>query len=143
MELEVASTADPEFSGRLVGALVNVFVLHAAPQPLDNHVVDPAAFPIQADRHVVVFEDLGERISSRLRALVSVEDLGRTVACNGFLVLALITSGSAHLLPSALYFLLSDIEHSFHPLSGFFETSRKSGWNPAHSPALKSPQYPI
>jgi len=46
VELEVLREAGSSLAAVLVGVQVDLFVLDAAPQPLDEHVVDPAAFRV-------------------------------------------------------------------------------------------------
>ena len=69
VETEVAGQRRVEFSGRLVGMQIDILVLDAAPQPLDEHVVNPASFAVHANRHVVGVERLGERLGGELAAL--------------------------------------------------------------------------
>src|SRR5438309_1093499 len=45
---------------RGVGLQVHLLVLDRAPQPLNEHVVDPTPLAIHADRHAVCLEPLGE-----------------------------------------------------------------------------------
>jgi hypothetical protein len=59
-----------------VGVQVNLFVLDAAPQPLDEHVIDPAGLAVRADRDAGVLQNLDPFIAGELRALVGIEDLG-------------------------------------------------------------------
>src|SRR5436305_10689492 len=59
---------------------VDLLVLHTSPQPLDEHVVDPAALAIHADANSIELEDLGERLGAKLSPLVGVEDLGAAKA---------------------------------------------------------------
>src|SRR5215470_7865708 len=54
---------------------VDVFVLQAAPQALDEHVVHPAAAAVHRDLDTGAFERAGEGHAGELAALVGVEDL--------------------------------------------------------------------
>lgn len=79
IEIEVASEARWQRRWRLVGPQVDVLVLHATPQALDEHVVQPTTTTVHADRHVVRLEYARERLRRELGALVGVEDLGCSV----------------------------------------------------------------
>ena len=70
---------------RVVGFQINLLVLHAAPQALDEDVVAPAALAIHADRDLVVLEHLREVQAGELAALIGVEDFRLAVAGDGFL----------------------------------------------------------
>ena len=54
---------------------IDVFVFQRSPEPLDEHVVHPAAAPIHGDRDTDLGERAGERGRGELRALVGIEDL--------------------------------------------------------------------
>ena len=49
VESEVAGQLLPGLGDAFVGVQVDVLVLHALPQPLDKHVVDPAPLAVHAD----------------------------------------------------------------------------------------------
>lgn len=51
-------------------------VLHAPPQPLDEHVVDRSAATIHTDRHAVRVQPRRERRGRELASLIGVEELG-------------------------------------------------------------------
>ena len=77
--VEVHPAADA-FAGLgyiLVRAEVDFFVFEAAPEPFDEHVVDPAAFAVHADLDTGVFEYFGEILAGKLATLVGVEDFGQ------------------------------------------------------------------
>ena len=57
----------------LVGMQVDVFVLHALPQSLDEYVVNPAPLAVHADLDVVGLENRSELDAGELTALVGVE----------------------------------------------------------------------
>ena len=67
----------------VVGVEINLFVFEAAPEALNEDVVDPAAFAIHADFYVSIFEYLGKCLTGELAALVGVEDFGRAVVMQG------------------------------------------------------------
>ena len=73
----------PGLGHRVVGAPVNFFLLEAAPQALHVHVVQLAALAVHGDTHPVRLERSRERLGSKLRSLVRVGHLGRSVANNG------------------------------------------------------------
>ena len=50
----------PGLLGVGVGLQVNILVLHRPPQPLHEDIVGIPTFPVHADLHSVVLEDLGE-----------------------------------------------------------------------------------
>ena len=84
VEVEV----DPQtgFGGRnrVVGFQINLLVLDAAPQALDEDVVAPAALAIHADRDLVVLEHLREFQAGELTALIGVEDFRPAVPGDRF-----------------------------------------------------------
>ena len=45
VEPEVASQSGAGSGHRLVGVQIHLLVFHAAPQPLDEHIIDPAPLP--------------------------------------------------------------------------------------------------
>ena len=49
-------------------------MLHAAPEPLDEDVVERSPPAIHADRHAFSFQYIGESRTGELRALVAVEE---------------------------------------------------------------------
>ena len=49
VEMEVPADRRNGVADTLIGLQVNFLVLHAAPQPLDEHIVSPAALAIHAD----------------------------------------------------------------------------------------------
>lgn len=85
VELEISSQSLAEVCRRLVGTQVHVFVLDAAPQTLDEHVIDPAALAVHADGDVMGLESTCERLRGELGTLVGVEDLRGTKALYGLL----------------------------------------------------------
>src|SRR5439155_17324552 len=68
-----------------ISVQVDLLVLEAAPQPLDEDVVHAAALPIHADRDTASLEHAGELAAGELAALVRVEDLGIAVVRQGLL----------------------------------------------------------
>src|SRR5947209_13127929 len=54
---------------------IDVFVLERPPQPLDEHVVDPAAAPVHRDLYAGLSERASEGGAGELAALIGVEDL--------------------------------------------------------------------
>ena len=82
VESEVAGQLLPGLGDALIGMQVDMLVFHALPQPLDEHVVDPAPLAVHADLDPVGFEDPGEVVTCELAALIGVEDLRRAVLGN-------------------------------------------------------------
>jgi hypothetical protein len=72
----------------LIGFQVHFLVLHTAPQPLDEDIVDPAALAVHADLDAMRFEGAGELFADELAALIGVEDLGCAVVLNRLLLCA-------------------------------------------------------
>ena len=58
---------------------VHLLVLDRAPQPLDEHVVSPAALAVHRDADAVAHQQAGEGRACKLTALIGVEDLGRAI----------------------------------------------------------------
>src|SRR3990172_2636610 len=75
VEPEVALQRRVRFWRTLVGMQVDLLVLHASPQPLDEHIVDPSALAVHADADALGLKHFAERGSGKLRAMVGVEDL--------------------------------------------------------------------
>ena len=80
---QVIGNTLPGLGHRVVGALVNFFLFKAAPQTLHVHIVQSAALAVHGDTHAVRLECTRERLRSKLRSLVRVEHLRRSVADNG------------------------------------------------------------
>jgi len=75
VELEVAGELLLRLGHAVVCVQIDMLVLHAPPQSLDEHVVHPSALAVHADLHVVILEHLGELDAGELASLVGVEDL--------------------------------------------------------------------
>lgn len=58
---------------------VDLFVFHGFLQPLDEHVVAPGAAAVHADTDFIALQNIDEARRGKLRALVGVEDFGRSV----------------------------------------------------------------
>ena len=61
-----------------------MLLLHAAPQPLDEDVVQGTATAVHADGDSVAFQQLHIVCRGELAALVAVDDLRASVALEGF-----------------------------------------------------------
>src|SRR5580704_18401448 len=68
-----------------IGVEVDLLVFKAAPQPLDEDVVNVAALAIHADGDRVALQGVGEIIAGELAALVGIEDLRPAVLGERFL----------------------------------------------------------
>ena len=79
VELEIARQLLACFGDALIRMQIDVLVLDATPQPLDEDVIDPTALAVHADLDAVVGQHLGEVGAGELAALVGIEDLRRTV----------------------------------------------------------------
>lgn len=75
VKAQVAANAFARLAHSVVGVQVDLFVLHAAPQPLDEHGVPPAAATAHADGDALALEPLGEHHAGELQTLVGVENL--------------------------------------------------------------------
>ena len=83
--VKVDSDLAPGLGHVLIGLEVDLLVLQASPQPLDEDVVQPAAPSVHRDRYTVPFEYAREGFGGELGALISVEDLRSTVGEDGLL----------------------------------------------------------
>ena len=79
VEVHPAANAVPGLGDAVVGVEVDFFVFVTAPEPFDEHVVDPTAFAVHADLDARIFEHLREVLADELAALVGVEDFGPAV----------------------------------------------------------------
>ena len=59
---------------------VDAFVRERSPQPLDEHVVHPAALAVHRDADASLLEHVGEVDAGELAALVAIKDLRRAIA---------------------------------------------------------------
>src|SRR4029079_15039657 len=74
VEREVVRQLLPRLLDVLVGMEVYVFVLHAPPQTIDEHVVHPSTLAVHACLDVVTVEHVGKRLAGELTSLVGIED---------------------------------------------------------------------
>ena len=80
VKIEIIRKRGFQLTHRLVGVQIEVLVLDASPQPLDEHIIDPTPLAVHAHAHALGLQRLGEVIGGELAALVGVEDLEGTVA---------------------------------------------------------------
>ena len=73
------------FADALVGMEIHLFILHTAPQPLDEDVVEPAALAVHADANAVGLQNAGELEAGELAALVGIEDFRPAILGDGLL----------------------------------------------------------
>src|SRR3712207_4789164 len=85
VEGQVPAHRGASLADRVVGSEVDLLVLDRPPQPLDEDVVAPGALAVHADGSTGLVQHAGEGVAGELRALSGVEDLGPTMAGNGFL----------------------------------------------------------
>ena len=85
VEREIARDRGSRLAHRLIGPQVHLLVLQRLPEPLDEHVVAPAALAVHADGNAVALEQRDEFHASELAALVGVHDLGHPVALDRLL----------------------------------------------------------
>src|SRR5574342_800747 len=75
VELKVCLEPLPRRSYRLISLQIHILVLHAPPESLHEHIVQPSAFSIHADIDAMVLEKCYEPFRGKLTALIGVEDL--------------------------------------------------------------------
>src|SRR5271169_459577 len=85
VEAQVTADRGAGLADAVVGPQIDLLVLDAAPQALDEYVVAPSSLAIHADRDTVVGEHAGESRAGELRALVGVEDVRFAVTGQGVL----------------------------------------------------------
>ena len=66
VEIEIAPDPFARRADAVVGVQIDLLVLHAAPEPLDEHIVSPRAFAVHADRDRVLRQHAGERSAREL-----------------------------------------------------------------------------
>ena len=64
---------------------VMLFLLHVAPQPLDEHIFDSTPLAVHAHAHALGQQRLGGVLRGELCALIGVEDIAGTIARKHFL----------------------------------------------------------
>ena len=85
VQLDVRPDGLPGMADRLVRFQLDLFILDTAPHPLDEHVVAPTAFAIHRQPDTTAQHGLGESAGRELAALISVHDVGSSVAGECFL----------------------------------------------------------
>jgi hypothetical protein len=75
VELHPHHDAKPRLEAIGIGFEEDILVLQRSPQPLDEHIIHPAAASIRGNRRSLRRERPGEGFGSELRALVCVEYL--------------------------------------------------------------------
>src|SRR3954464_288873 len=85
VEVQIPAQRGTCIGDAVVGAQVDLLILHRAPQPLDEHVVTPGAATIHADGDAVLQQQAGEVCAGELAALVGVEDLRLAVTAERLL----------------------------------------------------------
>ena len=66
MLVPFVSEAHFQIGDEVVELEVNLLVLHATPEALDEHVVERASTTVNADRHTVALQAHGERFAGVL-----------------------------------------------------------------------------
>ena len=69
-----SESVQPVAQRGLIRPQVDVFVFDAAPQSLDEHVIDPATFATHTDRYPLRLEYTRKGLTRVLRPLVSIEN---------------------------------------------------------------------
>ena len=83
-KMEILAELHAKLRQRFVGLQIDVLILHSAPQLFHEYVVDPPALAVHADHHPGLPKHTGEGLTRELRTLISVEDLRRAAALQGF-----------------------------------------------------------
>src|SRR5260370_8198108 len=74
-KLQVASQSPMQRRHRRMIVQIHIFVLHAPPQPLDEHVVQRPAFAVHADAHSRRLQPAREHSACELGSLIRIENL--------------------------------------------------------------------
>lgn len=77
VEVEVFAQAGDGLGDTFVIVQVDFFVFDAAPQSLDEDVVQCSPASIHTDRNLPFFENAGESVAGELNALIRIENLRR------------------------------------------------------------------
>lgn len=85
VEVEVATDVAMGLHHRLVRLQVHRVIVQGPPEPLHEHVIDPAALAVHADPDIGCLELIGEGCARELDPLISVEDLRGSIAIEGLL----------------------------------------------------------
>ena len=72
------------FHNGFVGTQVDFFVLDAAPQALDKHIVQSPAFAVHAALYIIVLKYANKDHSGELSTLIGIEYLRGTITINRF-----------------------------------------------------------
>ena len=83
-KMEILAELHAKLRQQFVGLQIDVLILHSAPQLFHEYVVDPPALAVHADHHPGLPKHTGEGLTRELRTLISVEDLRRAAALQGF-----------------------------------------------------------
>ena len=76
VKVEVGAEPAARLPDAFLVAQEDLLVLDAAPQTLDENVVENPAATVHADANASLFEHCGKLLARELRALVTVENLG-------------------------------------------------------------------
>jgi len=82
---EVTADCAAGLGNTFVGAEIDLLVLDASPQSLDEDVVAPRSFAVHADGDARVENNVGEAGAGELAALIRIENLRSAVAGQSFL----------------------------------------------------------
>src|SRR5271168_1835345 len=83
--LQVPADVRARRADTVIGFEVHAFVLDAAPQAFDEHIVPPGAAPVHGELAAAVEHGLGELLGGELAALIGADDLGHTKTRKGLL----------------------------------------------------------
>ena len=78
--IQVLGDAGLGLKDGVVRMQIDLFVLHRAPQPFDEHIVTPGTAAIHAHLTAPVFNQIGELGRRELATLVGIDDVRRAVA---------------------------------------------------------------
>ena len=80
VKAEVSSEEAADLGAVLIAVQIDLLVFDAAPQALNNHVVDPASFAIHADGNTGVVELRDPFVTGKLRSFLHSEFWFATVS---------------------------------------------------------------
>src|ERR1700729_663773 len=85
VEVEVAADPLPSLADAVVGAQIDLLILHGAPEAFNEDVVPPGAPAVHADGDGILAQHAGEIGAGELTALIEIEDLWAAVFCKRLL----------------------------------------------------------
>jgi len=75
VELEILAQAGPQVAQVVIFAPIDFLILHAAPESLDEDVIQSAPSPVHGNANRVILQKLGEGDTGKLKAVNARVDL--------------------------------------------------------------------